>query len=86
MTRSRLLEAEVDVDVRHRDALGIQEALEEQVELHRVDVRDLQAVGDERSRRRSAPGPDRDPVLAREPDEVPHDQEVAGESHLRGSP
>jgi len=31
-------EAEVEVDVRHRDALGIQEPLEQQVELEGIDI------------------------------------------------
>ena len=35
--------AEVDVDVGHGDALGIQEALEEQLVLQRIDVGDAQA-------------------------------------------
>jgi hypothetical protein len=36
------LEAEVHVDVGHRDPLGIQEPLEQQIELERVDVGDPQ--------------------------------------------
>ena len=49
---------EVDVDVRHRHALGVEEALEQQVVAQRVDVGDLQAVGDDASRRREPrPGP-----------------------------
>jgi hypothetical protein len=75
-------EAEIDVDVGHRDPLGVQEALEEKIELHRVDVGDPHAVGDERAGRRSAPGPDGNPLLAREPDEIPHDEEVAREPHV----
>ena len=51
------LEAEVHVDVGHRHALGIEEALEEQVELERADVRDLQ-----RSRPRSSRPPSRGPA------------------------
>ena len=46
---------EVDVDVRHRDALGVEEALEEQVVRQRVDVGDVQRVGDDRAGRRAAP-------------------------------
>jgi len=41
------LEAEIDVDVGHRDAFRIQEALEQQVILERADVGDLQRVRDE---------------------------------------
>ncbi len=41
------LDGEVDVHVRHRLAARVQEPLEEQVVLDRVDVGDLEAVGDE---------------------------------------
>ena len=75
------LHREVDVDVRHRDALGVQEALEQQVVRERVDVGDLQRVGDDRAGRRAAPGPHRDAVVLGELDEVPDDQEVGVEAH-----
>ncbi len=48
---------EVDVEVRHRDAVGIEEPLEQQVEAQGVEVGDLQGIGDERTRARSAAGP-----------------------------
>ena len=38
---------EVDVDVGHRDALGVEEALEDEPVLDRIDVGDAQHVGDE---------------------------------------
>ena len=57
--------AEVDVDVGQRDALGVQEPLEDEVVLDRIDVRDPQAVGDEAAGRRSAPRTDRNALLAR---------------------
>ncbi len=74
--------AEIDVDVRQRHAFGVQEPLEDEVVLHRIDVGDPEAVGNEAAGRRSAPWPDRDPLLARIPDEIPHDQEVPGVLHL----
>ena len=70
--------AEVDVDVGQRDALGIEEALEDQVVLDRIDVGDPQAVGDEAAGRRSAARADRNALLARVADEIPDDQEVPG--------
>ena len=69
--------AEVDVDVGHRDPLGVEEALEDQAVAQRVEVGDAEGVGHEAARRRPAPGPDGDPALARVADEIGHDQEVA---------
>ncbi len=73
---------EVDVDVRHRPAGGVQEALEQEVVLERVDVGDAEAVGDDRAGRGATARTDRDAVLLRVADEVPDDQEVRGEAHL----
>ena len=70
--------AEVDVDIGQRHALGVEEALEDQVVLDRIDVGDAQAVGDEAAGRRAAARADRDALLARVADEVPDDQEVPG--------
>ena len=72
--------AEVDVDIRQRDALRIEEALENQVVVQRVDVGDAQRPGHEAAGRRAAAGADRNAVLARVADEVPDDQEVPGYS------
>ena len=44
------LEAEVEVDIGHRDPLGVQEPLEQEVEFERVDLGDAQRVSDERAR------------------------------------
>ncbi len=74
--------AEVHVEVRHRHALGIEEALEQQVVPQRIEVGDAERVGDQRARARAAAGPDRHAVAARPADEVRDDQEVAGEAHL----
>ncbi len=82
MTWSRPCDREVDVDVGHRLAARVEEALEEKVVLDRVDVGDLEAVGDEGAGCRAAAGADADPVPLREGDEVPDDQEVVREAHL----
>ena len=73
---------EVDVDVGHGLPPRVQHALEQQVVLHRVDLGDAQAVGDERPGGRSSSRADADAVPAGERDEVPDDQEVVGEAHL----
>jgi hypothetical protein len=74
--------AEVHIDIRHRHALRIQKALEEQHILQRIDIRDLHRIGHQRPRCRSAPRPHRYPVIARVLDEVPHDQEISRVVHL----
>ena len=74
--------AEIDIDIGHADALRIQEALKQQAVLQRIDIRDLHRVADEASRGRSAARPDRNVLRFREADEIPDDQEVAGELHL----
>ena len=74
---------EVHVDVGHLDPPGVQEPLEDQVVPERIEVGDPQRVRDHRTRGRAPAGPDADAVLAREPDQVPHDQEVAREPHRR---
>ena len=73
--------AEVDVEVGHRHALGIEEALEQQPETHGVEVGDGERIGDERSRSRAAARPDRDALPFRPLDEVGDDEEVAGIFH-----
>ena len=73
---------EVDVDVGHRLAARVQEALEQQVVADRVDVGDAQRVGHERAGGRAAARADADAVGLGEADEVPDDQEVVGEAHL----
>ena len=73
---------EVHVDVRHRSPRRVQEPLEDQPVPERIEVGDPQAVRHDRARSRPAARSDADPALARESDQVPHDQEVPGEAHL----
>ena len=77
------LDAKIGVDIGHRDTLGVEKALEEQIEAQRIEVGDLEAVRDERADRRAAPRAHRNPAVARVFDEVPYDQEIGRESHLR---
>ena len=71
---------EVDVDVRHRHPVRVEEPLERQLVEDRVDRGDAQRVGHDRARR-AAPARRLDPLLAGEADEVGDDQEVAGVAH-----
>ncbi|MNQ31510.1 hypothetical protein D3C85_448860 [compost metagenome] len=74
--------AEVDVEVGHRHPLRVEETFEQQVVGQRVEVGDLQHVGNQRAGTRAAAGADRHAVVLRPLDEVHHDQEVAGKAHL----
>ena len=73
--------AEIDIEIRHRDALGIQKALEQQIVLERIQIGDLQRVGDQRTGSRTASRPDRNAVVLRPLDEIGDDQEVTGKAH-----
>ena len=75
------VDAEVDVEVGHRDAFGIEEALEQQAEPQRIEIRDGQRVGDERAGAGAAARADRNVVVLRPFDEVGDDQEVARKLH-----
>src|SRR5260370_893247 len=72
----------MDVDIGNGDALGVQEALEEQVVLQRVDVGDAQGVAYQAARGRTPARSDRNVLRARVVYEIPDDQEVALVAHL----
>ncbi len=55
--------AEVDVDVGHRHALGVEEPLEDQIEVERIDIGDAEAVRYETPGSRAAARPHRDAAL-----------------------
>ncbi len=74
--------AEVDVDVRQLHPLGIEESLEDEIELQRIDICDLETIGDEAAGCRSTPRADRNPLLPRVANEIPDDQEIALVAHL----
>ena len=74
--------AEVDIDIGHRHALRIEKALEQQVILQRIDVRNLQRVADQASRRRTASRTHGNSLRSRITDKVPDDQEISGVAHL----
>src|SRR5882757_2193459 len=76
------IHAEVDVEIRHGDALWIQEALKQQCVVDRIEVGDAEAVGHERARTGAAARSDRHSVFTTPLDEVRDNQEVALEAHL----
>ena len=85
---------EVEVDVRNRRELAVEEAAEREVVRDRIDVREAGQVADERADRRAAPASRRQDVphragaahlerdLARELEHLPVEEEEAGEAEL----
>src|SRR5262249_56598407 len=77
-----LVLAEVYGEIRHRHALGIEEALEQEPPAQRIEVGDLERPGDQRTRARAAAGTNGNAVILGPLDKVGDDQEVAGKTHL----
>ena len=73
--------AEIDVEIRHRHALGVEKPLEQQAKALRVEIGDGQGPGDDRPGPRPAPGTDRDALAFGPLDDVRDDQEIAGKAH-----
>src|SRR5262249_30273730 len=76
------IHAEIDVEVGHRYAFGIQEALEQQVVWQGIQIGNADRKSDQRAGAGTATRPYGNAVFARPPDEVGDDQEVSRETHL----
>ena len=74
--------AEVDVEIRHRDAFRIEEALEQEPEADRIEIGDGERIGDQRAGAGAAARSDRNALRLRPLDEIGDDQKVAGIFHL----
>ena len=74
---------EIHVDVGHRDAVGVQEAFEEEIVLERIDVGDAERVRDRRTGCRAAPGSGKRASVAHILDAVADDQEIRREIKAR---
>ena len=77
---------EVDVDVGHGDALGVEEPLEDQAVRQRVEVGDAHRVGGQRAGGRATAGADADALVLGPVDEVGDHEEVPREAHLADDP
>ena len=73
--------AEVDVEIRHRHTFGVEEPLEQQAELDRIEIGDGQRPGDDRARARTTARSDRNVMVFRPFDKIGNDQEIAREAH-----
>ena len=74
--------AEVDIKIRHADALRIEEALKQQIVFQRVNVGDVETVGGEAARSAAASGADHDAVHLGIVNKIPNDEEVVYKPHL----
>ena len=74
--------AEVDIEIRHRYPLGVEEALEQKAEAERVQVRDSQRPGGHRARPGAPARTDGDGLGLGPLDDVGDDQEIARQPHL----
>ena len=73
---------EIDVNIRQRDTVGIQETFKQQVILNRVNLSDTQAVSYRRTCRRATSGSHGHVQLfTSRTDKVLYNQEVARETH-----
>ncbi len=73
---------EVHVDVGHRDAFGVEEPLEQQLVMDRIELGDAERVRHHRTDCAASPGPDPDAAALRVAHEVCDDEEVARKTHL----
>ncbi len=76
------IHAEIDVEIRHADPFGVQEAFEQEVVAQRIQIGDGQGIGNKRPRPRAAPRSHRDVVVLGPLDEIGDDQEIARKAHL----
>ncbi len=74
--------AEVDVEIGHRAAFGVEEAFEQQAERERIEIGDEERPGDRRTRARTPAGAHRDPLRLCPLDEIGDDQEIARKAHV----
>ena len=73
--------AEVDIEVGHRHAFRVQEALEQEREPQGIDVGDRQCIGHKRARTGTTARADGDVMFLGPFDEVRHDEEVTRKLH-----
>ncbi len=74
---------EIDVEVGHGDAVGVEETLEDESVLEGIEIGDLHGVGDHGPGAGTAARPDADSVVLGPVDEVGDHEEVTREAHLQ---
>ncbi len=74
--------AEIHIDIRHADPLRVQEAFKHQIVFDRIQIRNIQAIGDDRAGRAAAARPHRDSGLPCKLHKVRHNEKIVHISHL----
>ncbi|MNI70582.1 hypothetical protein D3C73_1264040 [compost metagenome] len=77
---------EVNIDIGHGDPFRIQKPLEEQVVLHRINIRNFQRVGHDTACGRTPTRPGHNVLTVSISDKVPYDKEIIRESHAINHP
>ena len=80
------IHAKVDVEVRHRDTLRIEETLEQQRVTQRIKVGDSQRISNERARTRTTPRSHGNAIVFRPLDKIRNDQEITWKAHAFDDP
>ncbi len=73
---------EIDIEIRHRNAFRIEEALEQETEADRIEIGNRKRIGNQGPGPRPASRPDRNIPRFGVFDEIRDDQKIAGEIHL----
>src|SRR5262249_56010227 len=73
--------AKIDIEIRHRNALGIEKALEQKSKANGVEIGDGERIGNERACAGATPRSDRNAARFRPLDEIGNDEEIAGIVH-----
>ena len=73
--------AQVDVQIGHGHALGVQKPLKQQVVFQGIQLGDIQTVGDNRASAAAAARAHHDVLLPRKADKIPHNQEIIHKAH-----
>ena len=73
--------AEIDIDIGHRNALGIEKSLEQQAELERIEIGNAEEISDDTSGGGASARSDADRMFFRESDKIPDDQKVIVIAH-----
>ena len=73
--------AEVHVDIRHGDALRVEESLEQELVFQGIQHGDAQGIGHDGASAAATAGTHHDAVLLGVVDEIPHDEEVVHIAH-----